>query len=135
MRAFALFAAALLFSGCSMLYSFYSKEMKFEAAGFGKDGVYRSKFNENEDILIKMTSAKTKEGEKYRIIYTLRIPSDSAQTDFDVGNKWVSKYDCSQMYCEPNIDREEVVLEWYKPGRGLFLGGISLKNLRLVKAY
>lgn len=37
-----------------------AKGKKFEAAGLGKDGIYRSNFNNDEDILIKMTSAKTK---------------------------------------------------------------------------
>ena len=40
MRAFTLFAAVLLFSGCSIISAFYSKEKKFELAGLGQDGVY-----------------------------------------------------------------------------------------------
>ena len=135
MKAIGLFFVILLLSGCSVLYPFYSKEMKFEAAGLGKDGIYRSKFNNDEDTLIKMTSAKTKEGEKYRIIYTLRIPSNSTQTDFYIGDKFVAKYDCSKMYCEPNNDLDDIVVEWVDPERGVFLGGIKLNNLRLIKAY
>ena len=135
MKAVGLFFIILLLSGCSALYPFYSKEMKFEAAGLGKDGIYRSNFNNDEDILIKMTSAKTKDGEKYRIIYTLHIPSNSTQMDFNIGDKFVSKYDCSKMYCEPNDDLDNIVVEWVEPERGVFLGGIKLKNLRLIKAY
>ena len=135
MKVVGLFFVILLLSGCSALYPFYSKEMKFEAAGLGKDGIYRSKFNNDEDTLIKMTSAKTKEGEKYRIIYTLRISSDSTQTDFNIGDKFVAKYDCSKMYCEPNNDLDDIVVEWVDPDRGVFLGGIKLNNLRLIKAY
>ena len=82
-----------------------------------------------------MTSAKTKEGEKYRIIYTLHIPSNSTQMDFNIGDKFVAKYDCSKMYCEPNDDLDNIVVEWAEPERGVFLGGINLKNLRLIKAY
>jgi hypothetical protein len=129
------FLVILLLSGCSALYPFYSKEMKFEAAGIGKDGIYRSNFNKEEDILIKMTSAKTKEGEKYRIIYTLRIPSNSTQADFNIGDKFVAKYDCSKKYCKPNDDLDEIVVEWVEPERGAFLGGISLRNLRPIKIY
>ena len=43
MRAFALFAAALLFGGCSIISAFYSKEKKFELAGLGQDGVKRGR--------------------------------------------------------------------------------------------
>ena len=39
------------------------------------------------------------------------------------------------MYCEPNNDLDDIVVEWVDPERGVFLGGIKLNNLRLIKAY
>lgn len=137
MRAFALFAAALLLSGCSIISAFYSKEKKFELAGLGQDGVYRTS-DEGADTLIKITSARTKEGEPYRIIHTLEIPKNSTQTDFDSNDKDVFKIDCSKNSCSPEYDREpkRIAISWPAPnGGGIFDGVIYLKNLRLVKAY
>ena len=137
MRAFALFAAVLLFSGCSIISAFYSKEKKFELAGLGQDGVYRTS-DDSADTLIKITSALTKEGEPYRIIHTLEIPKNSTQTDFDSNDKEVFKIDCSKNYCEPKYDEEpkRIAISWPAPnGGGVFDGVIYLKNLRLVKAY
>ena len=133
MRAFALFAAALLLSGCSIISAFYSKEKKFELAGLGQDGVYRTS-DGSTDTLIKITSARTKEGEPYRIIHTL----NSTQTDFDSNDKEVFKIDCSKNRCSPEYDREpkRIAISWPAPNRGgVFDGVIYLKNLRLVKAY
>ncbi len=137
MRAFALFAAALLLSGCSIISAFYSKEKKFELAGLGQDGVYRTS-DGSVDTLIKIMSARTKEGEPYRIIHTLEIPKNSTQTDFDSNNKEVFKIDCSKNRCSPEYDREpkRIAISWPAPnGGGVFDGVIYLKNLRLVKAY
>ena len=137
MRAFALFAAVLLFSGCSIISTFYSKEKKFELAGLGQDGVYRTS-DDSGDTLIKITSARTQEGEPYRIIHTLEIPKNSTLTDFDSNDKEVFKIDCSKNRCSPEYDREpkRIAISWPAPnGGGVFDGAIYLKNLRLVKAY
>ena len=137
MRAFALFAAALLLSGCSIISAFYSKEKKFELAGLGQDGVYRTS-DGSADTLIKIMSARTKEGEPYRIIHTLEIPKNSTQTDFDSNDKEVFKIDCSKNRCSPEYDREpkRIAISWSAPdGGGVFDGVIYLKNLRPVKAY
>ena len=34
-----------------------------------------------------------------------------------------------------NNDLDDIVVEWVDPERGVFLGGIKLNNLRLIKAY
>ena len=116
MRSFALFAAALLFSGCSIISAFYSKEKKFELAGLGQDGVYRTS-DGSTDTLIKIMSARTKEGEPYRIIHTLEIPKNSTLTDFDSNDKEVFKIDCSKNRCSPEYDREpkRIAISWPAP--------------------